>query len=493
MRAKIHFMLFIIAMICMGVSVGIAATISSNGTGGGDWGLTTTWAGGVVPTSLDNAIIVSSDSVSMTVADSVNSLTIQSGAKLAKTTANSIKVINAFTNLAGGIYYAANGEGSWLTAGSYNINPASNFIYLSAATSTLAKTAPSTFGNLTVLKSGVTCGTSVTILGDLTVNTGGAQNNFKGANTSNPNKTHHVYGNVKIISGQMCAIDVGIGGQYGIWNLHGNVTIGDSSTTLSVARLGCVNSADADSQRIGIINIDGNLRIINGGKLQGGSSTSSVGTKEVSIINLKGNLWTDNTAIYAANTKSWLAINFVGTSVQTVTLGVPIRLASTSMTATLCDTIASGSSVIFSGGSSWSSDPGSAPAHGDGAWVVNGSVAWGMDTLKGIQALFLNSGATLKTGHPNGLSSTGTFQMTGDTGAVLSTSANYEYNGSAAQVTGALLPTTVNNLTINNAGGVTLGAATTVSNTLFLTAGTLHNCTNNVTANSVVTGAGNAE
>ena len=67
-------------------------------------------------------------------------------------------------------------------AGSYSINPASNFIYLSSATSTLAKTGSSTFGNITVLKSGSVCGSSITVLNDLTVNTGAAGSNFKGAN-----------------------------------------------------------------------------------------------------------------------------------------------------------------------------------------------------------------------------------------------------------------------------------------------------------------------
>jgi hypothetical protein len=39
------------------------AVIKSNGTGGGDFSLTTTWIGGIVPVSGDTAIIQSNDVV----------------------------------------------------------------------------------------------------------------------------------------------------------------------------------------------------------------------------------------------------------------------------------------------------------------------------------------------------------------------------------------------------------------------------------------------
>jgi hypothetical protein len=55
---------------------------------------------------------------------------------------------------------------------------------------------------------------------------------------------------------------------------------------------------------------------------------------------------------------------------------------------------------------------------------------------------------------------------------MLSTGANYLYNGTAAQAAGALLPATVNSLTINNtAGAVTLSQVTTVTRGVTLASG----------------------
>ncbi len=89
----------------------------------------------------------------------------------------------------------------------------------------------------------------------------------------------------------------------------------------------------------------------------------------------------------------------------------------------------------------------------------------------------LNSGATLKTAKTGGIS-TGT--TTDTTVAVnfggsytYSTGANYEYNGTSAQVTGSgLTQNTPANVTINNAAGVTLSQNTTLSGSLSVTAGT---------------------
>lgn len=47
------------------ISVDVYAPIVSNGTGGGDWDLVSTWAGGVVPTSTDNVEILVGDAVTM--------------------------------------------------------------------------------------------------------------------------------------------------------------------------------------------------------------------------------------------------------------------------------------------------------------------------------------------------------------------------------------------------------------------------------------------
>jgi hypothetical protein len=100
-----------------------------------------------------------------------------------------------------------------------------------------------------------------------------------------------------------------------------------------------------------------------------------------------------------------------------------------------------------------------------------------------VQAFTLNSGAKLATANVKGIASNGSIQITGT--QTYSTSANYVYNGSVAQVTGALMPATVNNLTVNNASGVTLSQPLTITDTLFLLAGTL---SGTYTAGTTITG-----
>jgi Secretion system C-terminal sorting domain len=83
----------------------------------------------------------------------------------------------------------------------------------------------------------------------------------------------------------------------------------------------------------------------------------------------------------------------------------------------------------------------------------------------------LDSGATLVTGDPKGFE--GNLNIGG--AKILSSAANYIFDGVVAQVTGMLMPTPVNNLTINNASGVTLSQQTTINSVLTLTAGVFDN------------------
>ncbi|MCX6136400.1 MAG: T9SS type A sorting domain-containing protein [Ignavibacteriales bacterium] len=61
----------------------------------------------------------------------------------------------------------------------------------------------------------------------------------------------------------------------------------------------------------------------------------------------------------------------------------------------------------------------------------------------------------------------------GRSGGFFFSTSNYVFNGSAAQTTGNVLPDTVKNVTIDNAAGVTASKALTITDTLFLKAGTL--------------------
>ena len=63
-------------------AMAFAGSISSNGTGGGNWSNTSTWSGGNVPTSSDTVTIVGSDNVLVDADVSVHKVTVQSSATL---------------------------------------------------------------------------------------------------------------------------------------------------------------------------------------------------------------------------------------------------------------------------------------------------------------------------------------------------------------------------------------------------------------------------
>jgi hypothetical protein len=106
--------------------------------------------------------------------------------------------------------------------------------------------------------------------------------------------------------------------------------------------------------------------------------------------------------------------------------------------------------------------------------IIKGTLNCGTNNITGSGDFILSSGATLQIGSTNGISfsgATGNIRVSGT--RTFNQLANYIYNGAAAQITGNGLPTTVKNLTINNAAGVTLSANTSVYGALNLINGNL--------------------
>lgn len=92
-----------------------------------------------------------------------------------------------------------------------------------------------------------------------------------------------------------------------------------------------------------------------------------------------------------------------------------------------------------------------------------------------------SQGSTFKSGHPSGLD--GNIAVTGNKN--LNANVTYEFNGSAAQVTGSLLPSTITGtLRINNSNGVTLSKSTTATN-VEITAGNLDLDNKNLTVTNL--------
>lgn len=125
----------------------------------------------------------------------------------------------------------------------------------------------------------------------------------------------------------------------------------------------------------------------------------------------------------------------------------------------------------------------------------NAIVDFDVNVLDGSTGTFtLNNGGTLITANDDGISSSGaigTIQSSGTRN--FGTAANFVYDGANAQNAGSGLPTTINNITINNNQSVTLPATTstyTINGTLTLTAGNLDMNTNSLTAGSAFTATG---
>lgn len=111
-------------------------------------------------------------------------------------------------------------------------------------------------------------------------------------------------------------------------------------------------------------------------------------------------------------------------------------------------------------------------------------------TVANTQGNFnLNDGATIMIGSTTGIAASGASgNIQTATTRVFNPTANYIYNGLAAQVTGTGL-TNANILEINNAAGVTLTVNAAVSSTLKLVAGTLNSAANTISVTNSSTGA----
>ncbi len=143
------------------------------------------------------------------------------------------------------------------------------------------------------------------------------------------------------------------------------------------------------------------------------------------------------------------------------------------------------SGIVFNGSGTQTYTSGGTVSNVINFTVNNGStlqMASGSTVIAGVGAFTLSSGATMGIRSAAGIMSsgaTGNIQVTGT--RTYSTGANYIYNGTTAQNAGNGLPSTVNNLTINNSAGVTLQANETVTNTLTLTSGIIATGTNMLT------------
>jgi hypothetical protein len=244
------------------------------------------------------------------------------------------------------------------------------------------------------------------------------------------------------------------------------------SGTLTIGGTGTLNGLTTAAFTV---NSGGNLSIASGGTFSGGTgsltvslggSATNAGTFNAGpTLTVNGTL-TSSTSITLAATS---ALQVGGT--LTMTGGT---LTTQRASAGSVGSINSGGSVILSGGAVWSIGT---VATATATVASGGTLDIGPSAVvSGAGLLTVAAGGNLKIGSAAGIdASTTTGNVRTAATDIYDIAANYEYKGTAAQITGASLPATVNNLTINDSGGnVTLtNAATTVNGALTLTSGDL--------------------
>ena len=236
------------------------------------------------------------------------------------------------------------------------------------------------------------------------------------------------------------------------------------------------------------------LNVTTSGLLDLGSANSYTGMG--ATINLSGNLFQSGAGqIYCTGNQELNGIiNFAGTT-QNIQQASSNYVNYNVQSGSTCNLTGN---FNFNGYGSW-----------QGIFTVNSGgtlncgtysvIGYSVTTSADNNSFVLNSGGNLITAHPAGIASSGTTGAIQTLNTSFSSGANYTYDGTAPQITGIFTTTptayTVNNLTINNAAGVTLSQAESVNGILTLTNGLLTTTsTNLITVNNTatVTGASNA-
>ena len=446
----------LVLLVCALSSIAAAQTIYSNGTGGGLWSASTTWAGGVVPTVNDDVFIAGTDSVFTTSGARCNSLSVLSGGKFA-TSADTVQVVTLLTLEDDAWFYNATTEPE-LPGSSYDLYNQSYVVH--SGSGTVGGVNNNEFGNLVIKRNeGCTPGTNLIINGNLIINNTAANVVFRGCRPVTGSLSHTVYGDVYVYKGTFSCIDVGDNTMVGIWDIFGNVYVVDANNNRE-ARIGPFSSANAAG--LGIFNIAGNL-IVDGGRIQAGTSSSQgLGT---AIFNIGGNMSLTFTAGVSSSTHLGpFAINFVGNGTQNVTSRIHFTFNTN-----VYDTVKTSSTVVFDLDTTyWRSTAG-------GEFIVNGSLELKtFSRLMGAGSFTLNPGGTLKIGSLDGLFLTdalGNVQVTGT--RTYSSDASYEYKGNGIQSLGDALPNPVYGFGVNNPSGITLDRDLNVNGLLRVITGDL--------------------
>lgn len=241
----------------------------------------------------------------------------------------------------------------------------------------------------------------------------------------------------------------------------GNLTIGDTySITLAVK----------GSSKITAITVNGTIIFSGTGTNQiltsvtsGSANFTLASGATLRTANTNG-ISGANCSLVASGSFTSLSLNtaanyeFNGASAQS-TLGLPATVNNLTLNNAAGMTLTAGTAV--NGTLTQSSGE---IAVGSNILTINGSHDAGSNIVSGAGTYLMGSGASLSTTHTSGVN--GNITTTTKT---FNTNNNFTFNGSSAQVTGTLMPVTINDLTINNAAGVTASGSFASNGVLTLT------------------------
>jgi hypothetical protein len=514
-------------------------TISSSGSGAGNWSATTSWSGGVVPTAGADVVIQSGDNISVDITtNSLNSVTISATGTLTMA-ANTVSLtvpsgtitVNGLLTLSsvltataqlkalsvvvasGGIFQNSSGLASAVSVTNFAVNNGGTYNHDAVGTGTVGSSLDFpgvTSASINNIVLGATSTVNITRWAKTT-----------GTPVALPTNTSSgiAYGNLNIniatlggawqLGGNGSAPSIGsVAGNFSVTATGGqemrlvsaanttNYTLAISGNlTVSSGTLALVGGGSTTAQST-VCNLTGNL-LVNGGTIDLNSNFNATG----STFNLLGNLTiSSGSIIRTKGTSGTGIINFIKSSgvqtISTTSAGLSTNAIVYNVgNGTTTNTVQLITSAVFSPKSVFN--------------VLNAATLdFQTYQLSNITAAVtpgafnLNSGGTLKMGDPNGITTAGTALGNEQMGLTrtYSTGGNYVYTGATTQVTGNGMPGIVNSLTISNtnAAVTSLTASVSVTTTLTISNGgtldvTASNFAINVQGNWINNGTYNAE
>jgi hypothetical protein len=406
-------------------------------------------------------------------------------------------------------------NGTWTNNGG-TLNGGSNTVTLTAATGTIGGTSSTSFPGLSIdagsaytMNNDVSCsslsfvasatassltqaaGADLTVTGTVTINQPTASVitgwNINGSNATvsglitfaGTNTTSSRVGKIVITTGTLNANGgitfaasaaatkvIDMSGGAGTLNLKGALTVPGASSTLTAGTSGSIfNYADTSAQTINFFSAGAyhNLHINNT------SASGATLNAAITTANVTGNLRAQSGTF----SNGGFAIAGNAARALEVMNGATFKVAGTTSafpTGFGTVTLGTTSTVDYSGTAAQT-----IAAQGYGNLTISSS--------RGSNNVTLASSGTI--GVAGTLSETATFS----TGGIVTTGSTVTYNGFGSQTLTALSPIAAgssmyNNLTINNASGVTLGGNVTVGGTLTLTSGNITTGSNSLYINS---------